>query len=103
MTPERFEVGEVAIYVRNGSVTYGDEVTVVGALKPRLHYDVDGKPLGIVETYAIANAGWGTPDAAQQWGAEPHELKKKRPPKESLGKWEEIERDLGWSPRIRVV
>lgn len=82
---ERFEVGEVAIYHRPESNWHGLEVLIVSGIETRTCID---EVTGIRGTFAGHEVEFSDPVAemAQErgyrWLAEPHELRKRRPPQD---------------------
>lgn len=75
---DTYEVGEVAIYTAVGSQHHGCEVTVTGALEMRAWMNPRGAT-GNSLSYEIVFVG-DAPD--DDYVAEPHELRKRRPPQD---------------------
>lgn len=97
----RFEVGEVAIYIRPGSKNFGKEVTIVGPLKWARLWTPDLKTYKVVETYNVSCDDLGQCPKGR-WAAQPHHLRKKPPkakPKEEVGEWELCP----WQPTAQTV
>lgn len=97
---DRFEVGEVAIFVRPGSVYYGSEVTVMSELQLRDVWNLSTKRNEPQECYIVDSPEANPPPmrpghVAGFWVAKPEWLKKKGPPVE-LGSWKAL--DGIWSP-----
>ncbi len=78
---DRFEVGEVAIYNRPESAYHGIEVTVISNLQQRSFFDtVTGTKGNVAFGYEIEVPGlWSV---GVYYFAEPHELRKRRPPQD---------------------
>lgn len=82
-----FEVGEVAIWIKHGSVNYGREVTIVGPPKFARVRSTWTDTVRLQWSYPIEcpDAVYGPYKSAvpQSW-AEPKYLRKKKPPREDL-------------------
>jgi len=99
---EKFEVGEIALYCKPGSPYYGLEVTIVSELiYCPLMYSHSTRTWDDGFAYRIAG---DLPDIrppgcsfSPPWYARPEHLRKKRPPREALGKWEECP----WRPGVQ--
>lgn len=95
----KFKVGEIAIYDRRESPYYGQEVEVLSRLK-RVVIGIDhvtGETDIECDAYQIS-------DSSISWVryAEPHELRKKKPPQE-LASLETLKAITGWSPnKVKV-
>lgn len=91
---DKFEVGEVAIYVRPGSPSYGCEVTIASTLIMSI--------FNTAEAPDVSDTAWVylldeiCAETGLQGCAEPHELRKKPPAREDhqLVKWSECP----WQP-----
>lgn len=93
---EKFEVGEVAIYVRHESKRYGEEVTVVGCLMRRSGIDTHTGKLLEADGYAAESRDGVKFNVLPEW------LRKKKPPQRELDRkvsWE----DCYWKPAKRTV
>lgn len=93
---EEFKVGEIAIYIRGGSINYGLEVEITGPLEFARVKMVGSSEIVMGWVYTIEGNFSGPqkpPDSS--WVALPHELRKKRPPKEAVGRWE----NCVWQPK----
>lgn len=78
MKPEsKFAVGEIAIYVHNGSPIYGQEVIIISPLK----YRFMGDEVTNSEYYAWAY-DIDCNDGAKDWCAEPQDLRKRPLPQD---------------------
>jgi hypothetical protein len=88
---ETFKVGEVAIYNRPCSVWHSSEVEIVGLLELTLWNDPILNVKGESPCYECRNPVYGL-----LFVAEPHELKKKRPPRDDfqIVRWA----DCPWQP-----
>lgn len=99
--PEKFEVGEVALFCKPGSPYFGAEVAIISELVycPRMYSHTD-------QTWSD---GWAyrvtgdLPDLkppgcsfSPPWYARPEHLQKKRPPREPLGRWDQCP----WQPEV---
>lgn len=80
---EQFEVGEIAIHNNRASEFYGTEVTVMGPLAPRLF--IEHGVLGRAPCYEITCPAMEVIRLRKGYPpfiAEPHELRKRRPPQD---------------------
>jgi len=88
---EKFEVGEVAIYVRPGSKSYGQEVTILSPLRLRRLWNREGTSFRLVEAHEVKFGEQTIGVNGHPFGAVPEELRKKPPkvtPREQVGEWE---------------
>lgn len=105
MSNDTFSIGEVALFYSPGSPAHGMEVIVVSALVwmtyyPR-NYEASGRWAWIYQIDMSATFGKSKREDGL-WAAEPHELRKKRPPAdppEQLGEWELCP----WQPPTKVT
>ncbi len=86
---DKFEIGEVAIYVRPGSPHYGKEVTVLSGLRPAASIVVD--VLTGVESYGAKNLVYEITDLypalmLRAFTARPEWLRKK-PKRQDAREW----------------
>ena len=90
----RFEVGEVAIYVRPGSPYYGEEVTIIRGIHRYLVVnDHLGQNIGEeIDGYGI-QCSW-----SRAGGASPEWLRKKKPPSREIDQVTTWDKCL-WKPR----
>ncbi len=88
---DKFEVGEVAIYVRPGAKSYGEEATILSPLVKRRLWNVEATAFRIVDAHAVSIGGRIMGVNNLPIAAIPAELRKK-PPKvtahEQVGEWE---------------
>lgn len=95
---QRFEVGDVAIYVRPGSPYYGQEVTITRGLAlsmPGPDHVTGKEDNGGYPVYGINNLD---DDYTATWTARPEHLRKKKPPSREIDQvttWDKC----AWSPR----
>jgi len=76
-------MGELAIYIRVGSRYFGDEVRIAGPLRCRRIFDSRDGRIIEADAYEIdAPTSWIGGDPKLPWCAEPHELRKRRPPQD---------------------
>jgi hypothetical protein len=76
---QHFQVGEIAVVNCPGCDTHGIDATVIGPLEKWRLWDGEigeGTPR-VADCYPVVVAG-------EILGAEPHELRKKRPPRDDL-------------------
>jgi hypothetical protein len=102
---DKFEVGEVAIFVNPESPRHLEDCTIVGGLQVGQIIDESSmSPLKLnAMVYAVTFASDG--DDIRRF-AEPHQLRKKPPPevppeskREQLGSWDAI----GFRPKVEEV
>ncbi len=96
---EKFEIGEVAIYVRPGSTMHGDEVTVMsGLVLSNGGMDgLTGKSIGACMVYEISHPSKPTPPGYKRRVALPEWLRKKKPHRDidQIVSWD----DCLWKPQ----
>ena len=95
----RFKVGDVVVLVKarmpESQSEIGNEFTVVEVGPFNGERSAYNGKLNLDGEYVIANRnGCGLVYDFQ--------LAPKRPPAEQLGSWDEIERTVGWSPRVHA-
>ncbi len=98
---DKFEKGEVAIYVRPDSPYYGQEVEILSGLETwhNSNDHVAGVPCLKATGYRIS----GLPPRQNGWGARPEHLRKKKPPRREMDQivsWEDLREATGWSPVV---
>jgi hypothetical protein len=79
---ETFSIGEVALFVREGSRYYGTEVMVVGPCALRPARDRKDGALRAVYGYEIDGPFERVAGTNGKFIAEPHHLRKRRPPQD---------------------
>jgi hypothetical protein len=77
---ETYEIGEVAIYWRPISRRHNREVIIIGLPAFHTYYDTVTRQTRRARGYAISFGGEPAPYG--NWMAEPHELRKRRPPQD---------------------
>lgn len=89
-----FRVGEIAIFqnAKWDSSYNGLEVVVRGSLQDRVTAcGRNGQNIRVLYSYAVESE-------TEIFHAEPHQLRKKRPPEETTS-WDSVEKITGWKPR----
>lgn len=99
---ETFEIGEIAIIYhpdptpdgKDASSFHGEECKVVGGLELRMWIDGVERFSYEISIPSVCIGPWELATTKVL----PYELRKKKPSKEELGSWDEIEKDLKWNP-----
>ena len=91
MSSESFKVGEIAICHNPGSLHHGREVTILSPLKRMRLWDRGGNAPRLVEAHAVETSdGARKSPTGRPWAIEPRNLRKRRPPRQDKGRWEDV-------------